>query len=90
MTANVLRITEHPPLRRDQAFERLRDAIIKGHFKPGDRLIERDLCDRRRENTARDKCHSNDPTSSARFRWSDRFVEGTSEFRRAFGPSGLP
>jgi GntR family transcriptional regulator, trigonelline degradation regulator len=46
MTANVLRITEHPPLRRDQAFERLRDAIIKGHFKPGDRLIERDLCEK--------------------------------------------
>jgi DNA-binding GntR family transcriptional regulator len=46
MTANVLRITEHPPLRRDQAFDRLRDAIIKGHFKPGDRLIERDLCEK--------------------------------------------
>ncbi|MFM9849624.1 MAG: GntR family transcriptional regulator [Hyphomicrobiaceae bacterium] len=46
MTANVLRITEHPPLRRDQAFERLRDAIITGHFKPGDRLIERDLCEK--------------------------------------------
>ena len=46
MTANVLRSTEHPPLRRDQAFERLRDAIITGHFTPGERLIERDLCEK--------------------------------------------
>lgn len=46
MTANVLRITEHPPLRRDQALERLRDAIITGHFTPGERLIERDLCEK--------------------------------------------
>lgn len=42
---NVLRLTEHPPLRRDQAFERLRDAIITGHFAPGTRLIERELCE---------------------------------------------
>jgi DNA-binding GntR family transcriptional regulator len=32
-------------LRRDQAFERLRDAIITGHFAPGARLIERELCE---------------------------------------------
>ena len=43
--ANVLRLTEHPPLRRDQALERLRDAIITGHFAPGARLIERELCE---------------------------------------------
>jgi GntR family transcriptional regulator, trigonelline degradation regulator len=42
---NVLRLDEHPPLRRDQAFERLRDAIITGHFPPGARLIERELCE---------------------------------------------
>jgi DNA-binding GntR family transcriptional regulator len=42
---NVLRLTEHPPLRRDQAFDRLRDAIITGHFAPGARLIERELCE---------------------------------------------
>src|SRR5882757_7797528 len=42
---NILRLTEHPPLRRDQAFERLRDAIITGHFAPGARLIERELCE---------------------------------------------
>jgi GntR family transcriptional regulator, trigonelline degradation regulator len=45
MTSNVLRLSEHPPLRRDQAFERLRDAIITGHFAPGARLIERELCE---------------------------------------------
>lgn len=45
MTTSVLRLSEHPPLRRDQAFERLRDAIITGHFAPGDRLIERELCE---------------------------------------------
>ena len=43
--SSVLRLSEHPPLRRDQAFERLRDAIITGHFAPGARLIERELCE---------------------------------------------
>ena len=46
MTGTVLRITEQPQLLRDQAFERLRDAIITGHFPPGARLIERDLCEK--------------------------------------------
>lgn len=46
MIGTVLRITEHPQLLRDQAFERLRDAIITGHFAPGARLIERDLCEK--------------------------------------------
>lgn len=44
-TGNVLRITEQRPLLRDQALERLRDAIITGHFPPGMRLIERELCE---------------------------------------------
>lgn len=30
---------------RDMVQERMRDAIIEGHFKPGERLIERPLCD---------------------------------------------
>lgn len=30
---------------RQQVVERLRAAIMEGHFKPGDRLIERDLCE---------------------------------------------
>lgn len=46
MTCDILRLTELPQLRRDQVLERLRDAIIAGHFKPGDRLIERELCER--------------------------------------------
>jgi DNA-binding GntR family transcriptional regulator len=45
MGQSVLRISESPVLLRDQAFERLRDAIITGHFAPGDRLIERELCE---------------------------------------------
>jgi GntR family transcriptional regulator, trigonelline degradation regulator len=43
--ANILQITEPPTLLREQAFERLRDAIITGHFAPGDRLVERELCE---------------------------------------------
>ena len=43
--ANILRITEPPTLLRERAFERLRDAIITGHFVPGDRLVERELCE---------------------------------------------
>lgn len=30
---------------RDQAFDRLREAIMTGHFAPGTRLIERELCE---------------------------------------------
>ncbi len=45
MNADILRITEPPTLLREQAFERLREAIITGHFAPGARLIERELCE---------------------------------------------
>ena len=45
MIANILQITEPPTLLRERAFERLRDAIITGHFVPGDRLVERELCE---------------------------------------------
>lgn len=40
-----LKVTAPPVLIREQAFERLRDAIIRGHFAPGQRLIERELCE---------------------------------------------
>ncbi len=30
---------------RDMVQERMRDAIIEGHFQPGERLVERPLCD---------------------------------------------
>lgn len=39
-----LRIETLPGL-REQVAERLRTAIVTGHFKPGERLIERELCD---------------------------------------------
>lgn len=29
---------------RELALDNLREAIVSGHFKPGDRLVERDLC----------------------------------------------
>lgn len=45
MVADVLRISAHPRLLREEAFERLRDAIITGHFAPGARLVERELCE---------------------------------------------
>jgi GntR family transcriptional regulator, trigonelline degradation regulator len=45
MEGSVLRITDTPALLRDQALERLREAIISGHFPPGTRLIERELCE---------------------------------------------
>jgi DNA-binding GntR family transcriptional regulator len=45
MVADVLRINAHPRLLREEAFERLRDAIIAGHFAPGARLVERELCE---------------------------------------------
>src|ERR1700693_3926359 len=44
MAGSVLRITDAPALLRDQALQRRRDAIISGHFAPGARLIERELC----------------------------------------------
>lgn len=39
-----LRVETLPGL-REQVTERLRMAIVTGHFKPGERLIERELCD---------------------------------------------
>ena len=45
MEGSVLRITDTPALLREQALERLREAIISGHFAPGTRLIERELCE---------------------------------------------
>lgn len=46
MTTGSLAKIEQPPVTlRDMVQERMRDAIIEGHFKPGDRLVERPLCD---------------------------------------------
>lgn len=46
MTEQTLSRIEQPPATlRDMVQDRLRDAIIEGHFKPGERLVERPLCD---------------------------------------------
>lgn len=46
MTNAVLGKIEQPPATlRDIVQERMRDAIIEGHFKPGERLVERPLCE---------------------------------------------
>ncbi|WP_010141924.1 GntR family transcriptional regulator [Oceanicola sp. S124] len=39
------KIEQQPTTLRDVVLERLRDAIIDGVFKPGDRLVERVLCE---------------------------------------------
>ena len=41
-----LRVSEGPNLVRDEALRRLRAAIVDGVYNPGDRLIERELCER--------------------------------------------
>jgi DNA-binding GntR family transcriptional regulator len=40
-----LRIEQPPRTLREMALERMRTAIVEFHFKPGQRLIERDLCE---------------------------------------------
>ena len=46
MTSKGLDKIEFQPVTlRDQVQERMREAIIEGHFKPGERLVERPLCD---------------------------------------------
>ncbi|MDA5093773.1 GntR family transcriptional regulator [Aliiroseovarius sp. KMU-50] len=46
MTKSILAPIDQPPMTlRDMVQERMRDAIIEGHFKPGERLVERPLCD---------------------------------------------
>lgn len=39
------RIDQQPVTLRDVVLDRIRDAIIEGVFKPGDRLVERVLCE---------------------------------------------
>lgn len=38
-------IEQPPATLRDMVQERMREAIIEGHFKPGERLVERPLCE---------------------------------------------
>ncbi|MCK0126142.1 GntR family transcriptional regulator [Gelidibacter sp. F2691] len=39
------KISQPPATLRDMVQDRMRDAIIEGHFKPGERLVERPLCE---------------------------------------------
>lgn len=43
--ASSLRIEQPPQTLREIATERVRDAILNGYFKSGERLVERNLCD---------------------------------------------
>ena len=45
-TENALRIDRSAKTLRELAVERLRDAILDGQFRPGERLVERVLCER--------------------------------------------
>lgn len=40
-----LRVQRPKKTLRELALEKMRDAILTQHFKPGDRLVERDLCE---------------------------------------------
>ena len=44
-TPSLEKIAQPPQTLRDMVQERMRDAIITGHFKPGERLVERPLCE---------------------------------------------
>ena len=45
MTTASLRVIQSAPTLREMTADRLREAIFTMHFKPNDRLVERDLCD---------------------------------------------
>ena len=45
MELDSLRIISNPVLVRDYAVEKLRNALATGLYKPGDRIIDRDLCE---------------------------------------------
>ena len=41
----AIRVTRPAKTLRELALDNVRNAIISGYFRPGDRLVERDLCD---------------------------------------------
>jgi DNA-binding GntR family transcriptional regulator len=43
---DVLRIDQRPKTLKEMALERVRNAVIEGAFEPGQRLVERQLCER--------------------------------------------
>jgi GntR family transcriptional regulator, trigonelline degradation regulator len=42
---STLRVAREQPTLRELTTQKLRDAILKMHFKPNERLVERDLCE---------------------------------------------
>ncbi|MDQ0457833.1 GntR family transcriptional regulator [Rhizobium paknamense] len=44
LSENAMRVERPSKTLRELALDKLRDAILSGHFRPGDRLVERDLC----------------------------------------------
>ncbi|WP_432448106.1 GntR family transcriptional regulator [Aliiroseovarius marinus] len=44
-TPSLAKISQPPATLRDMVQDRMREAIIEGHFAPGDRLVERPLCE---------------------------------------------
>jgi GntR family transcriptional regulator, trigonelline degradation regulator len=45
VTTDSLRVIQNTPTLREMTADRLREAIFSMHFKPNERLVERDLCD---------------------------------------------
>lgn len=43
--ASALRVARETPTLRELTTQKLRDAIVTAHFKPSERLIERELCE---------------------------------------------
>jgi len=41
---NAIRVERPTKTLRELALDKVRDAIVNGYFRPGDRLVERDLC----------------------------------------------
>lgn len=41
---SVIRVERPAKTLRELALDKVRDAIVEGYFRPGDRLVERDLC----------------------------------------------
>ncbi|MCY1641010.1 GntR family transcriptional regulator [Methylorubrum sp. SL192] len=45
MVAGILRVERETKSLREMTLDKMRRAILSQHFKPGDRLVERELCD---------------------------------------------
>ncbi|MBN9065435.1 MAG: GntR family transcriptional regulator, partial [Rhizobiales bacterium] len=44
LSESAIRVERPAKTLRELALDKVRDAIISGYFKPGERLVERDLC----------------------------------------------